>query len=72
MKLNQIAGVFTILAVMGFVSLAHADDYSATIGKFKKAPTVQPFFKSAYGYAVFPTVGKGGAGIGGAFGKGKQ
>src|SRR5690348_17689722 len=24
-------------------------------------------FKTAYGYAVFPTIGKGGVGIGGAF-----
>lgn len=29
------------------------------------------FFDKAYGYAVFPTVGKGGIGIGGAYGKGK-
>ena len=32
---------------------------------------MQPFFKNAYGYAVFPTIGKGGVGIGGAFGKGQ-
>ena len=29
-----------------------------------------PFFDSAYGYALFPTIGKGGLGIGGAGGKG--
>ena len=28
------------------------------------------FFESAYGYAVFPNVGKGGMGLGGAHGKG--
>jgi lipid-binding SYLF domain-containing protein len=32
---------------------------------------VRPFFKSAYGYAVFPSVAKAGVGIGGAYGKGK-
>ncbi|MDA3787810.1 MAG: lipid-binding SYLF domain-containing protein, partial [Desulfobacula sp.] len=32
---------------------------------------VQPFFDNSYGYAVFPTVGKGGFVIGGAFGKGQ-
>jgi len=51
-------------------SLAQADDYSQTIEVFKKSGTVQPFFQNAYGYAVFPAVGKGGLGIGGAYGKG--
>ena len=42
------------------------------IAKFKNAdPYMLPFFKKAYGYAVFPTVAKAGMGIGGAFGKGK-
>ncbi|MCK5387347.1 MAG: hypothetical protein KAJ39_09175 [Gammaproteobacteria bacterium] len=71
MKLYHVRVALIVIAVMGFVGLAHADDYSETIGKFKKSPVVQPLFKSAYGYAVFPTVGKGGVGIGGAFGKGQ-
>ena len=34
--------------------------------KFKrKDPKLKAFFERAYGYAVFPTVGKGGIGIGG-------
>ncbi len=33
-------------------------------------PTLAPIFSNAKGYAVFPTVGKGAAGIGGAYGKG--
>jgi lipid-binding SYLF domain-containing protein len=41
------------------------------IAVFKKSEAVQPFFENAYGYAVFPTVGKGGIGIGGAYGKGR-
>ncbi|MCG9722413.1 lipid-binding SYLF domain-containing protein [Shewanella sp. Isolate7] len=48
-----------------------ADSYSETIANFKKAPDTQKFFNSAYGYAVFPTVGKGGIGIGAAYGKGR-
>lgn len=32
---------------------------------------MQEFFQQSVGYAVFPTVGKGGIGIGGAFGKGQ-
>lgn len=50
---------------------ARADEYSDTVAKFRQAPTTQPFFRKAYGYAVFPTVGKGGMVVGGAYGKGK-
>ena len=60
-----------VILVSSFPNLAHADNYSDTIHVFKKSPAVQPFFKGAYGYAVFPTVGKGGIGIGGAYGKGQ-
>ena len=48
-----------------------ADDYSATLKVFKDSSVVQPYFASAHGYAVFPTIGKGGVGIGGAHGKGQ-
>jgi lipid-binding SYLF domain-containing protein len=33
-------------------------------------PGIQSFFDNAAGYAVFPSVGKGGVIIGGAFGRG--
>jgi len=36
----------------------------------KKDPSIDKFFKESAGYAVFPNVGKGGIGIGGAHGKG--
>jgi lipid-binding SYLF domain-containing protein len=43
-----------------------------TIQRFKKKdPSLQRFFKNAYGYAVFPTIGKGGLIVGGAYGKGE-
>ena len=35
-----------------------------------KDPSLSTWFETAYGYAVFPNVGKGGIGIGGAHGKG--
>jgi lipid-binding SYLF domain-containing protein len=47
------------------------EDYSATINMFKENPTVAGFFGSAYGYAVFPTIGKGGLGIGASHGDGQ-
>ena len=66
---------FLLIVIMSlgvnFQNLAQAEKYSRTVETFKKSPAVQPFFKSAYGYAVFPTVGKAGFGIGGAYGSGQ-
>jgi lipid-binding SYLF domain-containing protein len=50
---------------------ARADDYSDTIDVFRKAGESGQFFGKSYGYAVLPTIGKGGIGIGGAYGKGR-
>jgi len=71
MKLYRYAVILAMIAFMSFTGAAHADNFSDTIATFKKSPVVQPFFKNAYGYAVFPTVGKGGIGIGGAYGSGQ-
>lgn len=47
-------------------------EVSQTITRFsQRDPGLQRFFDKAYGYAVFPTVGKGAIGIGGAYGKGQ-
>lgn len=37
----------------------------------RKDPSLKLFFKKAHGYAVFPTVGKAGFGLGGAYGEGE-
>ncbi len=43
-----------------------------TIATFReKDAGIAAWFKKAYGYAVFPTVGKGGIGLGGAYSKGE-
>lgn len=68
---NYLTIAITIALVFVLVGPARADKFSDTIEIYKKDEAVQPFFKDAYGYAVFPTVGKGGIGIGGAFGKGQ-
>src|ERR1700681_834461 len=49
---------------------AHAGSYSDTITLFKNAGESASFFSSCYGYAVFPTIGKGGLIVGGAHGSG--
>lgn len=42
-----------------------------TIRNFRnRAPGLERFFSSAYGWAVFPEIGKGGVGVGGAYGRG--
>src|SRR5207244_12179310 len=50
---------------------ALADSYSDTIELFKNAGQSAAFFANSYGYAVFPTIGKGGLVIGGAHGRGR-
>jgi len=41
------------------------------VERFKRTdPTMKKFFNDNVGYAVFPTVGKGAIGVGGAYGKG--
>ncbi|WP_020676997.1 YSC84-related protein [Geopsychrobacter electrodiphilus] len=38
---------------------------------YRSSEVAGPFFNNSYGYAFFPTVGKGGIGIGGAYGQGQ-
>jgi lipid-binding SYLF domain-containing protein len=43
----------------------------ATVARFVESdPGIQRWVDHAYGYAVFPDIGKGGLGVGGAFGRG--
>jgi lipid-binding SYLF domain-containing protein len=55
------------------VDVADATDaaYDEVVANFRAAETVGTFFDGSYGYAVFPTIGKGGFVIGGAYGKGR-
>lgn len=60
------------LAVSVNASVAsEIEDYSSTIDIFKKSPQVEKFFDSAYGYAVFPMVGKAAWLVGFTYGKGQ-
>jgi len=62
--------VFMVVAAAGF-NLAHADQFTDTVAVFAKSPAVKPFIDNCYGYAVFPTVGKGGFVVGGSYGTGQ-
>jgi len=48
-----------------------ADSYENTLQVFRDAGESRAFFDNAYGYAVFPTIGKGGIVLGGAYGEGR-
>ncbi|MBV8975658.1 MAG: hypothetical protein JOY74_11085 [Sinobacteraceae bacterium] len=66
-NLGLLAGMVLLLCA----AATRADEYSDTVKLFKNAGASKEFFGNSYGYAVFPTVGKGGLGIGGAYGKGR-
>ena len=60
--------LFTIFALVAQPALA--DDVDTAIENFRGAGAGD-FIDDSYGYAVFPSIGKGGIGIGGAHGKGE-
>ena len=61
----------SLFAVFAFIAQpAFADDVDTAIENFRAAGAGD-FIDDAYGYAVFPSIGKGGIGIGGAHGKGE-
>ena len=67
---KRLTGILAFALFALPVSSAWADSCPDAANLFKKAGESAQFFKTAYGYAVFPTIAKGGVGIGGAYGKG--
>jgi lipid-binding SYLF domain-containing protein len=63
--------MLAVLSIALNASPAFADDYQDTVNVFKKAMGNSTFFDTAHAYAVFPTIGKGGFVLGGAFGNGR-
>jgi len=65
--------IFLLLALPFGTAMADedAEKYAETVSLFKNAGASGSFFDNSYGYAVFPTIGKGAIGIGGAYGKGR-
>lgn len=59
------------LGLAAFGSAALADKYTDAAQLFRDAGDSSQFFGNSYGYAVFPTIGKAGLGIGGAHGEGR-
>jgi lipid-binding SYLF domain-containing protein len=59
-----------VAAVLLPVGAVMAGPYGDTVNLFKNAGKSASYFDDCYGYAVFPTVGKGGFVVGGAHGTG--
>ena len=60
--------VFILFSLSSHMALA--DEYEDAKKVFEKAGESSAFFQHSYGYALFPSIGKGGIGIGGAHGNG--
>jgi lipid-binding SYLF domain-containing protein len=79
-RMKSVAMVATVaLATLGVVRMSNAGTNDAqlvsearqTTAVYKKAdPGIDVFFRRSVGYVVFPGIGKGGLGIGGAHGTG--
>ena len=67
-KTQNLLFAFALLLMSQF---ALADEYDDTRVIFTNAGESSAYFGKAYGYAIFPNIGKGGIGIGGAYGKGR-
>jgi lipid-binding SYLF domain-containing protein len=64
-------GSFLGLVLLLWSAAIWANAYTDTITLFKNAGESASFFDNCYGYAVFPTIGKGGLVVGGAHGSGR-
>jgi lipid-binding SYLF domain-containing protein len=65
-----IRGLLVVAFIVAASAPAQADEYTDTIALFKNAGQSATFFTKSYGYAVFPTIGKGGLVVGAAHGSG--
>ena len=70
-------GIAVFLATIMFAGFAPVASADATPGEcaaaaklFQNAGQSSAFFPNSYGYAIYPTVGKAGLGVGGAHGTG--
>jgi lipid-binding SYLF domain-containing protein len=69
LRIRSLLPVFTTLLLAAGPALA--DKYSDALKLFQDAGESAAFLKSSYAYALFPTIGKAGLGVGGARGEGR-
>jgi lipid-binding SYLF domain-containing protein len=63
--------LLTLALLLSAARFAHAGNVQQTIEVFRHAGESAAFFDGSYAYAVFPTIGAGAVGVGGAYGKGR-
>ena len=68
---NLISRLMIGLVVLSLSGPAWSDQFQETADVFRNAGQSSSFFDRSYGYAVFPTIGRAGVGIGGARGSGR-
>lgn len=70
-KITLISFLAVIFSLTGMAQKNDVGEAKEAIKEFKETNAkINKFFNTAYGYAVFPGIGKGGLGVGGAGGKG--
>jgi lipid-binding SYLF domain-containing protein len=70
-RIKIISGLVASLVFSGAWAAASPEECQEAAANFKSLDSnISSMIGSAYGYAVFPTIGKGGIGIGGAGGSG--
>ena len=68
--LTTLTQVATLGLGMGIAQSSTAEKDDGAIAMFKKSHEASGYFGRSAGYAVFPTIGKGGLGVGAAHGSG--
>lgn len=75
MRLIMHAGLLGLILALSLASAWAEDDeeakYADAVQVFLNAGESGAFFDNSYGYAIFPTIGKAGFVVGGAYGKGR-
>lgn len=70
-RLTLILSLKCLLVLMITPAAARADVYSDAANLFRSTEAASPYFPRSYGYAIFPTVGKGGFILAGGYGRGR-
>ncbi len=68
---KRISSWLLCLVLATVSAAAAADKFGEAREPFERAASSAAFFDKSYGYALFPTIGKGGFGVGGARGSGR-
>ena len=68
---SRVALPLAFLLLSAQAPAQEVQDFSPTIEMFRQIPRVSPYFETAYGYAVWRPIARGGLGVGAATGRGQ-